>query len=53
MENKSAKNLGGKTAGFIPFKMMIPKPFRQDDSLWRKWEEEGSKHFDEEHEGMK
>ena len=33
--------------------MMVPKVFSDDVTNWRKWRDDVSKYFDEEHEGMK
>ena len=52
--SKGVAGGGGRgKAGFLPDKMMIPKPFNHDISGWRKWKEEVTKYFDDEHEGMK
>ena len=58
IDEKLSKAVGGggghgKKAGFLPDKMMIPTPFNHDISVWRKWKEEVTKHFDDKHEGMK
>ena len=39
--------------GFLPDKMMIPKKFKDDISIWRKWKQEVTKYFDEGKEGLK
>ena len=43
----------GKKTSFLPEKMMIPKTFNQDITLWRKWRDDVAKFFDEGHEGIK
>ena len=57
MNETLSKGAGGGgsrgKAGFLPDKIMIPKPFNHDVSGWRKWKEEVAKYFDDEHEGMK
>ena len=54
---KSCSTVGGHTANkkvnFLPDKMMIPKVFEGDINSWKRWKEEVTKFFDEEHEGMK
>ena len=42
-----------KKCGFLPEKMMVPKPFKDDIGTWRKWKNEVAKYFDEAKEGMK
>ena len=44
---------GHKKQGLLPDKMMIPNVYKDDVSNWRKWKEDVTKYFDEEHEGMK
>ena len=54
---KSSNTVGGhatnKKLNFLPDKMMIPKEFDGDITNWKRWKEEVTKFFDEEHEGMK
>ena len=55
LRNSSGGGEGKKSrkSGFLPEKMMIPKSFDKDISVWRKWKEEVTKYFDDEQEGMK
>jgi len=43
----------GKKTGFLPEKMMVPKTFSDDVTLWRKWRDDVMKYFDDCKEGMK
>ena len=51
--NAMGGNAGTKKLNFLPDKMMIPKVFEGDINSWKRWKEEVTKFFDEEHEGMK
>ena len=58
LEESIRKGSGGihhnnNKKGFLPDKMMIPKTFKDDISIWRKWKQEVTKYFDEGKEGLK
>ena len=57
MEKAIKEGTGGfkdtRRVGFLPNKMMVPKVFLDDISVWKKWKDDVTKYFDEEREGMK